>query len=74
MANLHAIDQWPALLAAGSMLLAMVAIRALAGTSVMSCPPFGITRAGDPFGFWLGVAIPAVVGLALCMVALARIA
>jgi hypothetical protein len=74
MTNLHAIGQGSALLATGTLLLAMVAIRTLAGSSLTSHASFGITRAGDPFGFWLGVAVPAAFGLALCLIALAHIA
>jgi hypothetical protein len=66
--------QWPALLAAGAMLLTMVAIRVMTGASFLSHPPMCVTRAEDPFGFWLGVAIPASFGLALCVVALVMLA
>jgi len=52
----------------------MVAIRIATGASFISHPPMRVTRAEDPFGFWLGVAIPASFGMALCVVALVMLA
>jgi hypothetical protein len=68
------VGQGPALFAAGAVLLAMVAIRIATGASFISHPPMRVTRAEDPFGFWLGVAIPASFGMALCVVALVMLA